>query len=102
MFSEGGLKFMALRDNKNVSMAIYDEYSGFDNLSGLQIQGTAELITAGTDEYFQVMDHKKLSNDAFDKMENPMHLIKVTPKSMDYLNSELKKLGYDTRQHIDL
>lgn len=102
MFSEGGLKFKALCDNKNVSMAIYDEYCGFDNLGGLQIQGTAELIPAGTDEYFQVMDHKKLPHDAFDKMEQPMHLIKVTPQSMDYLNSELKKLGYDTRQHIEL
>ena len=87
MFSEGGLKFMALRDNKNVSMAIYDEYSGFGNLSGLQIQGTAEMVQAGTDEYFQMMDHKKLPRDAFDKMERPMHLIKVTPQSMDYLNS---------------
>ena len=102
MFSEGGLKFMALRDNKNVSMAIYDEYSGFDNLGGLQIQGIAELVQAGNDEYFQVMDYKKLPRDAFDKMVRPMHLIKVTPQSMDYLNSDLKKLGYDTRQHIDL
>ena len=102
MFSEGGLKFMALRDNKNVSMAIYDEYSGFGNLSGLQIQGTAEMVQAGTDEYFQMMDHKKLPRDAFYKMERPMHLIKVTPQSMDYLNSELKKLGYDSRQHLEL
>ena len=93
---------MALRDNKNVSMAIYDEYSGFGNLSGLQIQGTAELIPAGNDEYFQVMDHKKLPRDAFDKKEHPMHLIKVTPQSMDYLNSDLKKLGYESRQHLEL
>ena len=93
---------MALRDNKNVSMAIYDEYSGFGNLSGLQIQGTAELIPAGNDEYFQVMDYKKLPHDDFDKMERPMHLIKVMPQSMDYLNSNLKKLGYESRQHLEL
>ncbi|MDO4486686.1 MAG: pyridoxamine 5'-phosphate oxidase family protein, partial [Bacillota bacterium] len=83
-------------------MAIYDEYSGFGNLGGLQIQGTAEMVQEGTDEYFEVMDYKKLPHDAFDKMERSMHLIKVTPQSMDYLNSDLKKLGYESRQHLEL
>ena len=37
LLSEGGLKFKALEQNKNVCLAIFDQYEGFGKLKGLQI-----------------------------------------------------------------
>lgn len=42
--TEGGLKFNGILQNHNVSIAIYDNYTGMSNLKGLQIQGKAEII----------------------------------------------------------
>ena len=40
MCSEGGLKFRGLKENKHVSLAIFDGYEGFGGkLKGLQVQG---------------------------------------------------------------
>ena len=44
LFSEGGLKFIGLKENKYVSLAIYDAYDGFGNLKGLQVQGRHLLL----------------------------------------------------------
>ena len=102
LFSEGGLKFRALRDNKNVCLAIFDAYTGFGKLGGLQVMGTAELIQPFTQEYNEILAWKKISQEAMKKLPSPMNLIKVTPVEMDYLNSELKKEGYRSRQHLKL
>jgi len=34
-------------------------------------------------------------------MKSPMHLLKIIPEQMDYLNSAFRDMGYDSRQHID-
>jgi hypothetical protein len=39
MFTEGGEKFLALEKNKNVCLAIYDKYSGFGTVKGMQVSG---------------------------------------------------------------
>jgi hypothetical protein len=30
-----------------------------------------------------------------------MYLIRVVPESIDFLNSDFKKQGFDSRQHLD-
>lgn len=50
IFSEGGLKFKALAQNKNVCLAIFDAY-GAAPLAGMQIMGTAELVEDWSEEY---------------------------------------------------
>ena len=102
LFSEGGLKFRGLRDNKNVSLAIYEGYEGFGKLKGLQVQGRAEMIEPFSAEYLKIMEHKKISMEAMKKLPNPMNLIKVIPESYDVLDSELKNEGVDSRQHLVL
>lgn len=37
MFSEGGKKFIGLSENPNVCLAIFDGYTGFQNLHGMQV-----------------------------------------------------------------
>lgn len=102
LFSEGGLKFIGLKENKYVSLAIYDAYDGFGNLKGLQVQGKAEMIEPFLPEYIKLLDHKKIPIDNMKKLPKPMNLIKVIPESYDLLDSQLKQEGYDIRQHLDL
>ena len=50
----------------------------------------------------KMLDHKKIPVDAIKKMPQPMNLIKITPRSYDYLDSDLKKDGVGIRQHLDM
>lgn len=101
-FSEGGLKFKALKDNKNVCLAIYEESSDFGSLHGMQIYGVAQVVEHFTSEYNKLLEYKKIPLDAVKKMEEPINLIKVVPKEIDFLNSDFKKNGFDSRQHLSL
>ena len=98
-FSEGGLKFKGLKENKHVGIAIYEPYSGFANLKSLQIEGMASMIEPFSDEYLKIMAIKKIPVETMKKLPCPMNLIKVEPKKFDYLDSNLKKEGYGSRQH---
>lgn len=102
MMSEGGLKFRALETNKNVCLAIFDPYSGFGELGGMQVSGTAETVEPWTPEYTEFLAYKKIPQEALKKLEHPMYLIKVRPVSIDFLNSAFKKQGFDSRQHLDM
>ncbi|WP_292198757.1 pyridoxamine 5'-phosphate oxidase family protein [Butyrivibrio sp.] len=98
-FSEGGLNFRGLKKNKNVGIAIYEPYNGFANLKSLQIEGTASLIEPFSEEYLKIMAFKKIPEEAMRKLPQPMALIKVVPTMFDYLDSDLKKEDYSSRQH---
>lgn len=102
LFSEGGMKFRALEGNKNVCLAIYDGYTGFGQLGGMQIAGTAELVEPWTDEYMDLLAFRKIPAENLKKLPITMNLIKVTPTRIDFLCSEFKKSGFDSRQHLCL
>ena len=100
LLSEGGLKFRALAGNANVCLAIFDPYSGFGSLNGMQVTGTAEMIEPWTDEYLKLLAFKKLSAEHLKKLPQTLYLIRITPMQIDFLCSELKKLGYEPRQQL--
>ena len=100
-FSEGGLKFKGLKENKNVGIAIFEPYGGFGQLKSLQVQGEASMIEPFSEEYLKLMEHKHIPVEAMKKLPQAMNLIKVVPESYDYLDSDLKKDGYGSRQHMD-
>jgi hypothetical protein len=102
MLSEGGLKFRGLEGNKNVCLAIYDGYRGFGQLGGMQISGIAELVEPWTGEYMDLLAFKKIPAENLKKLKTPLYLIKVTPTRIDFLCSEFKKLGFDSRQYLCL
>lgn len=102
MLSEGGLKFKALKENKNVSFAIYEPYGGFGQLKSLQVMGKAALVEPFCDEYIKILAHKKIPVEAIKKLPQPMNLIKIIPESYDYLDSDLKREGFNSRQHREL
>lgn len=100
MFSEGGLKFQALENNKNVCLAIYDSYVGFNQLGGMQISGTAEVVEPWTGEYLDLLALRNISAEKMKRLPVTLHLIKITPVRIDFLCSEFKKAGVDPRQHL--
>ena len=88
-------------ENKHVGIAIYEPYNGFANLKSLQIEGMASMIEPFSDEYLKIMAVKKIPVETMKKPPCPMNLIKVVPKIFDYLDSDLKKEGYGSRQHLE-
>ncbi|MCD8075708.1 MAG: pyridoxamine 5'-phosphate oxidase family protein [Lachnospiraceae bacterium] len=101
MFSEGGQKFVGLEGNKSVCLAIYDRYDGFGKLKGLQVSGKAEIVEPFSEEYIHAAERKKVPVDALKKLPFTMNLIKITPTEIEFLNSDFKEDGYDSRQHYD-
>lgn len=101
MFSEGGLKFHALKNNKNVCLAIYDPYDGFGKLAGMQVTGTAKLVEPMTKEYLEMLAVKKIPVESLKKLPHEINLICVTPTRIDFLWSGFKKMGYDSRQFLN-
>ena len=99
-FSEGGLKFRCLKENKNVGIAIFEPYGGFGQLKSLQVEGNASMVEPFSEEYLKLLAHKKIPVDAIKKLPEPMNLIKVIPTMYDYLDSDLKKDGFGSRQHL--
>lgn len=101
MFSEGGLKFFALERNKNVCLSIYDPYDGFGKLNGMQVTGMAEIVEPFCNEYIRAAVFKKIPLEALKKLPSPMHLIKITPKHIDFLHSAFREQGFNARQALD-
>lgn len=98
IFSEGGEKFANLKNNKNVGGAIFDQDGSFGKLNSVQIQGTAEMIEPFSNEYNRAAADRNIPLEVLKKLEHPMWLIKIIPEEIIYLNSKLRKQGYDPRQ----
>lgn len=96
--TEGGMKFKGILQNPNVSICIYDEYSGMKNLKGLQISGKAELISIGSDEYKEVLLKRNLNCENISRLPINLNLLKVYPIKFEFLNSDFKEAGVDTKQ----
>lgn len=100
ILSEGGLKFHALEGNKNVCLAIFDSFTGFGQLGGMQVTGTAEVIEPWSEEYLHLLAFRKIPPENLKKLPHTMYLIKITPVRIDFVKSAFKKLGFDYRQYI--
>lgn len=102
IFSEGGLKFHALERNRNVGLAVYDPYADFGKLHSVQVSGVADIIDPDDDAFAETARDKGIQDAALPKIKKMLHLIRVEPREVDYLCSELKDEGFDVRQHIEL
>ena len=101
IFSEGGLKFKALRENCNVCLAVFDDDPSFGSLAGLQVTGRAKVLEPFGSEYTHACELKGIPVERLEKLPSVMNVIRVTPVRYDYLDSSLKKLGFSSRQHVD-
>lgn len=71
-------------------------------VGGVQITGTAHIVEAFSDEYDKLVEVRKIPKHVMETMKIQLHLIKLIPTEIDYLNTELRKSGYSSRQHIEL
>jgi menaquinone-dependent protoporphyrinogen IX oxidase/uncharacterized protein YhbP (UPF0306 family) len=98
ILSEGGEKFANLLYNKNVSVAVYEDYTSMNNLKGMQITGEASIITNESEEYTDVLTWKGLDGEAVKSLTVNLNMIKIKLIKVEFLNSEFKDLGVDIKQ----
>lgn len=98
IFTEGGLKFKGLKNNRNIAAAIFDTTADFGTLKSLQIEGTAEIAELFSEEYKAAAAFRKIPLEMLKKLPEPMWLLKITPTEITCLNSEFKKEGFGSRQ----
>lgn len=100
ILSEGGLKFYALKNNKNVCVAIFDPYEGFGKLAGMQVTGTAEMVDPESPVYLSLLKEKHISEEKLKLLQHELNLICITPQRIDFLWSGFQKMGYAARQFV--
>jgi flavodoxin len=98
IISEGGEKFANITLNENVSLSIFDPYSGMDNLGGMQISGKAFVIEEGSEEYEKIFEYKGISIKKMNELRFSLNLIKIIPKKVEFISSNFKSKGYPTKQ----
>lgn len=98
VFTEGGLKFRALKRNKHVAAAVFDADASFGALKSAQIEGNAELPEPFSEEYTRAAEFRGIPLEALRKLEEPMWLLKIVPNEVTCLDSGFKKDGYGSRQ----
>lgn len=96
--SEGGQKFANILLNPNVSVCIYDAFKSMNELGGMQITGTAEILDIKSEEYSSILAYKGLNPDKISSLPVALNLIKVRTSKFEFLWSEFSKLGYSTKQ----
>ena len=99
--SEGGEKFANLSVDDRVSIAIYEQYSGFDDLAGLQITGKASIISSENDEYRKLIEAKGLDYDQMMALPVRLNLLRVDVIKYEALMSEFAKKGFDAKQVLE-
>jgi nitroimidazol reductase NimA-like FMN-containing flavoprotein (pyridoxamine 5'-phosphate oxidase superfamily) len=98
LLSEGGDKFANLLFNKNVSVAVYEDYTGMNSLAGIQITGTATIVEEKSEEYGSVLKLKGLNENAVRNLPMNMNMIKIVMEKVEFLNSKFKNKGADPKQ----
>lgn len=112
IFSEGGVKFRGLEpavgaSSAPVSAAVFEPTAKFTQLKSAQVTGRATIVDPSSPEFYQAVAEKGVptgGTEAFAakvaKLAKMLNLVKVAPVEVDYLDSSLKKAGYDVRQHL--
>ena len=96
--SEGGEKFANILLNPNVSAAVFNEFKGMNQLRGMQIKGTAELIETGSDEYREFLLLRNLKYENVMKLPSTLHLIRVRISKIEFLWSAFREMGANVKQ----
>jgi menaquinone-dependent protoporphyrinogen IX oxidase/uncharacterized pyridoxamine 5'-phosphate oxidase family protein len=98
LLSEGGEKFANLIFNSNVSVSVYEDYTGMNSLAGIQITGKASIVEENSDEYVSVLKLKGLNENVVMSMAVNMNMIKIVMEKVEFLNSKFKGDGADPKQ----
>ncbi len=99
-FSEGGEKFANFLLREDACLAIYDEYTTFSALRGLQVCGRIKLIAPESDEYRLTAQAKGLNYEKMLEMPARMYLLKLTPEKFIFLSSAFAAAGHKAKQTL--
>lgn len=102
ILTEGGLKFAALRDNSQVSVAVYEPYTGFDSMKGIQITGTAQVAEPGSGEFEEYQMHREEKRGAGAMIPTGLYLLVIHPVKMEGVFGEFLEMGYSARQTVEM
>jgi flavodoxin len=98
IISEGGEKFANIILNHNVSLSIFNPYSGMHELGGLQLSGVASILELNSEEYRQVLKNKGLSYKEVSNFSFYLNIIKIKLVKAEFLSTDLKATGYPIKQ----
>lgn len=102
IISEGGFKFRGILQNPNVSISIFNNYTSMNELKGMQISGKSEIIPLWSHEYVEVIKVKGLNSETLKNLPVNLNLIKVVPQVFEFLNTDFKEKGKDSKQYYFL
>jgi hypothetical protein len=103
ILTEGGKKIENIKRNPHVSVAIHAEFTGWSDVKGLQITGTAEIGERGSsifNEGVRAYKRRRGSQSPVLSLPDFMNVIKVKPAKLEYLDATLAGKGYEVRHTL--
>jgi len=101
MLSEGGEKFAHILRNPTVSIAVYDEYVSMANIGGIQISGTASVVSPEGEEYQEILKARGLKPERIASLPIALNVIRVRLHRAEFLYAKLKARGEQITQVYD-
>ena len=101
ILTEGGKKLENIKQNPHVSIAINAAFTGWSDVKGLQITGTAEIGEEGSSIFKEgIQAYKRRRRLKSAALPDFMNVIKVKPSKMEYLDTALEGKGFKVRQTL--
>lgn len=100
--TQEGYKFKGILQSSNVSIAIFNNHTSMDNVLGMQILGKGILLDRNSNEYLEVIENNNIKIEEYKNPSFEINLLKVVPENIEFINSEFKKNGFDSKQIYDL
>jgi hypothetical protein len=102
ILTEGGKKIENIRNNPLVSLSVHGHFSGWASVRGLQISGTAEIGTQGSGIFTEGTEaYRKRRRLKSAVLPDFMHVIKVRPRKIEYIDATLEERGFSIRQELE-
>ncbi|WP_220682848.1 flavodoxin domain-containing protein [Methanofollis formosanus] len=100
IYSEGGAKFAHLVQNPRASVAVYDPHTSMEDVRGMQLTGSVEVIRPGEPGYEEALALRGLTREALAAFPADLNVIRITPDETVYLDASLGNEGYAVRQVV--
>lgn len=101
LFSEGGGKFAHLYRNDHVSFCVFEPFTDFQHLAGLQLYGKARIVEPDESEYEDIASLRKIPAARLRAMPVMLHVIDITLTNAVYLWAGFTKMNKPPRQSYE-
>ncbi len=102
ILTEGGKKIANIINNPNISVAIHAPFSGWNNVRGIQITGTAEIGEKGSRVFLEGLEaYRNRRGLKVATLPDFMNVIKVIPHKIEYIDTTLGNQGFKIKHVIE-